>query len=98
MSETLRNAIGNVTGRIENRRVQGILRKTPGALGEPPTILDVIEENTVYVSRTEINDMIEREVYRHVGNIQKADPVEMQRRVDKWIENQTLLRKLQNEP
>src|SRR5690606_3964291 len=98
MSETLRNAIGNVAGRIENRRVQGILQKTPGALGEPPAILDAIEKNTVYVSRTEINNMIEREVYRHVGNLQKTDPVAMQRRVEKWIENQTLLRKLQNEP
>lgn len=97
MSKTLENAIRNVTGRIENRRVMGILKKTPGVLGEPPDLLDVIEANTVFVGRREIEEIAEREVYRHGKNLSKADPRDMQRRVEKIVENQTLLRKLEHE-
>jgi hypothetical protein len=97
MSDSLRSTIQKVADRAENRRVLSIVKKTPGALGEPPDLLDSIDRNTVYVSRTETVRMIEREVARHLGNIQKADPAAMQRRVDKWVEGQTRLRKIQSE-
>ncbi len=98
MSENFKKAIRDAASRSEERRVLGIMKKTPGALGEPPRILDVIEANTVYVRRGEIERRIEREVLRKGKDLHKADPGAMQRSVDKWIEAQTLHRKLRQEP
>jgi hypothetical protein len=96
MSKTLQSAIRKAVDNIEPRRIIGILRTTPGALGEPESFLPLVEEQNKFVTRTEVVQMVEREVARHSGNIQKADPATMQRKVEKWIENQTLLRETQN--
>ena len=98
MSENFKKAIRDAASRAEERRVLGIMQKTPGALGEPPRILDVIEANTVYVRRAKIEQRIEREVLRKGKDLHKADPGEMQRSVEKWVEAQTLVRKLDQEP
>lgn len=98
MAENMEKVIRDVASRAEQRRVLGIMRKTPGALGEPPGILDVIEANTVYVRRGEIQERIEREVLRKGKDLHKADPGQIQRNVEKWIEFQTLNRKLTEEP
>ena len=98
MSENFKKAIHDAASRAEQRRVLGIMRKTPGALGEPPRILDVIEANTVYVRRAEIEQRIEREVLRKGKDLHKADPGEMRHAVEKWVEAQTLVRKLSQEP
>ena len=58
-------------------RVTGILRKSPGALGEPTGFLPTVEEQAPAVSWGEIYEQIEREVVLHWGNLEAADPVEM---------------------
>ncbi len=95
MSETLKNAIRNVAGRVEHRRVMGILKKSPGALGEPPALLDAIEANTVYVRQREIDEIAEREVYRHGKNLPKKDLQDLSHRVLKIAESLSDLRKAQ---
>ncbi|MCC6264826.1 MAG: hypothetical protein IT169_14705 [Bryobacterales bacterium] len=98
MSDTLQNAIRNFAGRVKHRRGMGILKKTPGTLGEPPALLDAIEANTVYVGRREIEVTAEREVLRYGKNLAKAGPRGMQHRVDTIAQNLTLLRTTEDEP
>jgi hypothetical protein len=96
MSKTLQSAIRKAVDNIEPRRIIGILRTTPGALGEPESFLPLVEEQTNCVTPTEVVQLAEREVARHSTNLQTANPATMQRQVEKWIENQTLLRETQN--
>ena len=98
MNHFLKQSIARVTERIETRRVTGILRKSPGALGEPPGFLPAVEEQAPAVSRGEINEQIERELLRYRGNPEAADPAEMQRRIQQWIDRETLRRKIDSDP
>lgn len=87
MSETSRNAIRNRTGRIENRRVMGILQKTTGVLGELPDPCNCIEAYTVSVGHAKIERIAEREVYRHGKNFAKTGPRERHRHVETIMAN-----------
>ena len=98
MNEFLKQSIARVTERIETRRMTGILRKSPGALGEPTGFLPAVEKQAPAVSWGEIHEQIEREVVRHRGNLEAVDPVEMQRRIQQWIDRETLRRKIESEP
>ncbi len=98
MSEILKNVITNVTGQIERRRGMGILKKTPGALGEPPALLNSIEANTASVGRRGIEEIAGREPCRHGKGLSKAGPREIRRHVDTVARNLTHLRTTDNEP